>query len=205
MFASTYRSAVINRRQLVGYVAGILGFLVPAIFAWDIYIGHIKDPNTATWLMIWALDFVGLWIVVAEKNPSPWLQVGWFAASILILTAIFVRGGSWNWGVVETACIALCGAAVVLWQICKMWKATEKYGVWVGLSFQTLATYVAFAPQAVNYWEHPQPNTWYLWFFSTVTGFMAVYAADDRHNPANVFIPYACSFLNTLILILVLL
>lgn len=202
--ATISRFTVMDRRELVGYAAGIFGFIVPAFFAWDIYSGHIKDPNTATWLMIWALDFVGLWIVVAEKNPSPWLQVGWVAAATLIMAAIFLRGGSWNWGAIETASIVLCCTAIALWQACKLWKATAKYRVWIGLFFQTLATYVAFAPQVANYWQHPDSTTWYLWLFSIATGLMAVYGAKNRRDPASVFIPYACSFLNTLIFILVL-
>lgn len=196
-------------RKFIGYVAGVIGFLVPALFAWDIYAGVVReDPNTATWLMIWLMDITGLIIVIVEKNDEPWLQAGWLAAATLIMLAIWQRGGNWDWRLVETASFVACVAAVVLWQILKKMKALQeykKYSVLAGVGLQSLAVYIAFVPQGVNYWQTPAPETWYLWFWSIVAGLLAIWAAKNRRDPAQVFIPWACTILNAIILVIVLL
>jgi hypothetical protein len=150
------------------------------------------------------MDVTGLVMVVAEGNRKPWLQVGWLLAATLIMTAIFLRGGNWSWGNIETTSTVLCLAAFVLWQACKKMQATKNYGVWVGLALQSLAIYISFIPQGVNYWDYPQPESWYVWFFSVAASLMAVYAAEDRRDPAHVFIPWSCAALNALIFVLVL-
>jgi hypothetical protein len=202
MLASISRSSV-SFKEFVGFAAGVFGFIVPAVFAVDIYNGAIKNANTATWLMIWVMDITGLWIVVAEGNRKPWLQIGWVFAATSIMTAILIRGGSWKWGNTEFLSLGLCLLAVALWQILKNGFGKKKEAVIIGLIFQTLATYISVVPQAIDYWKVPAPETWYLWFFSIVSSLMAVYAAEDRRNPVQVFIPWACAALNVSIWILV--
>jgi hypothetical protein len=204
MLTQTTRHPAIILKEFIGYAAGGLGFIVPAFFAWDIYTGLTKDPNTATWLMVWFMDVTGLIIVVAEGNRKPWLQVGWLLAATLIILAIFFRGGNWYWGNIETISTALCVIAFVLWQACNKLQVTKNYGVWVGLALQSLAIFISFIPQGVNYLDHPRPETWYVWFFSIIASLMAIYAAEDRRNPAHVFIPWSCAALNAIIFVLVL-
>jgi uncharacterized membrane protein (UPF0136 family) len=173
------------------YGSGILGFLVPTYFAWTIY----QDPipqNVATWSMILLLDVFGLILVYKEGNKKPFLQAGWCLAAVFILAAIFMSGNPWTWGLVETASISIFTIGVVLWQTQSARVAIYAYLV---------ALYVSSLPMAIDYWHKPQPSTAWLWSWTIVTCFLAIYGAEKR-DMAHTIVPWAAIFLNAIILVL---
>lgn len=185
----------VTHKEFALLASGVIGFMVPALFALDIYTTNTQ-ANLATWIMILIMDVSGLWIACVEGNKRPFLQIGWVGAASLILFAILMKENAWNWGSVETSSFILCALALLLW------RALGKKGVLLGLFLQSVAVYVSFIPQAIDYWKKPDPSTWYLWFWTIVGCVCAIYAAEKRDAP-HTFIPWACIVLNTAIFILI--
>lgn len=175
----------------------VVGFLIPARYAWDVYTQPSIHPNVATWLMILFMDMLGLWMAYAEGNKKPYMQLAWVGGASLITIAILKREGSWDWGIVETVSLGLCFLAISLWKI------LGKRGVLLGLTLQSTAVYVSFLPQAMYYWARPEPTTWYLWVGSALGCFLAIYGSQKK-DAAHTFIPWASIVLNFGILALVL-
>ena len=184
-------------RQSALWLSGPIGFIFPAMFAWDIYAKNFTQPqNVATWGMVLFMDVLGLILVLKAGNKRPILQIGWCAAAVCIMLAIIVNESRWHWGWVESISILLCGISVWLWQT----RDDPKNALW----FYMAAMYVSFAPQAYNYWYKPQPETLYLWTWSIVGCVLAI-AGSKKRDFANTFVPWGAAILNVLITILVLL
>ena len=190
------------------FLSFAIGFIFPALFAWDIFQNNLQQkPNVPTWLMVLLLDVTGLVIAYVEGNKKPYLQLGWVLAAVLIVVAIFLRQGIWEITITEIASFVICIIAITLWLIAKNKKTIFGYDIkdkaaLIGMTFQSVAIYVSFTPQAMDYWKTPDPSTWYLWFSSIVGCLLAVYGAKQR-DIAHTFIPWACALLNAVILVLV--
>ena len=180
-----------NTKTTLNTLSGIIGFLIPALFALDIYVHHLS-LNFATWLMVLILDVLGVVLAYKAGNKRPYLQIGWLVAAICIVIAIFTNGSVWNWGWIETACFALSLISVVLW----LTKSAE-----VGTWFYLAAMYISFAPQAVNYWHEPQLSTWYVWGGSALACVLAIIAAEKR-DVGHILTPAAAALMNLSILVL---
>ena len=187
---------ITRKQELALWLSGLIGFAFPFKFAYDIY-HNVFVANIVTWLLVLILDVVGLLIAVKEGNKRPYLQLGWAIAAVCIMLAILVRQSTFAIGWVEIASSLLCLLAVILW------RTAGQHAAILGFTFQTLAVYVSFIPQAVNYWIKPEPSTWYLWFFTAIGCALAIYASpkkDMRHT----FIPWGAFILNVAIMMLVL-
>lgn len=193
----------IDLRKVALWLSGPLGFAVPAYFAFDIWQGNIKgDPNLASWLMVLILDATSLWIVIANGNKKPYTQVGWTCAAVLIVSAILSRNHAWNWGVVEYWSFGLCFSAIFFWQVISNGFGQRNAGMIAGFVLQTAAIYISFVPQVMDYWERPDPTTWYVWFLSVLGCLIGIYGAEKRDMP-NTFILWACGVLNLAVWLLV--
>lgn len=204
----TLASCLINIRRLLvfknlslkiifSWISFILG-LVPLKFAYDIY-EKLFIPNMVTWFLILILDVVGLWIVYKEGNKRPLIQIAWVVAAAIIMFAILIRQSIWQIGIIEIVSAIACIVAVILWK-----TTANHHAVKLALIFQTIAVYISFIPQAINYWDKPEPGTWYLWFWSAIGCALAIYSSP-KHNMVSTFIPWAALVLNILVLWLVLL
>lgn len=180
-----------NTKSFLNTCSGVLAFVIPGIFAVDIYVHHLH-LNFATWLMVLLLDVLGFLLALKAGNKRPYLQFGWMAAAILIIIAILMNGSSWEWGPIESLSFLFCIVAVIFWL---MRSATS------GLWFYLIAIYISFIPQAVSYWHSPDTSTWYLWAGSVFTCILAIIAAE-KHDSAHVLTPWACVILNLGILLL---
>jgi hypothetical protein len=172
-------------KHYANWVSGILGFAAPTYFAWTIY--HLGTPqNVATWGMTVLLDALGLFLVLKGGNKLPLLQVGWFAAACLILTAILVGRSPWHWGIVETASLVLCLVAVVLWLTLSAEAAIFAF---------VIAFIVATVPLIVDYWTNPQPSTTWLWVVTVFTCLLSIYGAK-KQDVAHTAVPWGAIALN---------
>lgn len=175
------------------HISFALGFALPALFAFQIYTHQVLPQNVATWGMILLLDVIGLILVYKAGNEDPRIQWGWVTAAICIFAAIIFSENTLQWGWVETISLICCIASIALWQI-----KNAKWGLWPYMA----AMYISFIPQGVEYFEKPQPETWWLWFGSMLACLFAIYGAK-KYDFANLFIPFGAFVLNLLILILV--
>ena len=183
-----------DRKALINKLTGVFGFAAPTIFAWTVYANEIPQ-NIATWSMIMFLDLLGLILVYKGGNKKPFLQLGWFAASLLILAAIFFGDSPWHWGATETISLILCGIAILLWQTLDV-----KYAIWA----YCIALFISGVPLMTDYWSVPQPETLWLWVVTVFTCSLSVYAAEKR-DIAHTAVPWTAIVLNSLIGILCLL
>ncbi len=172
-------------KTLANSVSGVLGFIAPTYFAWTVYRDSIPQ-NVATWSMIMLLDCLGLTLVYKSGNTRPFMQIGWFAASLCVLTAIFAGGSPWHWGRVETLSLVLCLVAVCLWLALNAKVALIAYLV---------AFMVSGVPMIVDYWHEPQPSTTWLWLVTVFTCALSAYAAEERDIP-HLAVPVCAILLN---------
>jgi hypothetical protein len=171
--------------------SGVLGFIVPAYFGWTLYISHIPQ-NIATWGMVFVLDTLGLVLAYKDGNKKPYMQLGWAFAAACIFAAIVSSGNQVDWGWTETIAVILCGIAIILWI-----TESARVAQWAYMA----AMYISFVPQAVDFWNVPQPDTLWLWLMSLATCLLAILGAEKR-NFANTFVPWGAGILNLIITVL---
>ncbi|MBP6923978.1 MAG: hypothetical protein KBC62_01220 [Candidatus Pacebacteria bacterium] len=171
--------------------SGVLGFLIPAYFAWIIFQENIPQ-NLATWIMILFLDFLGLTLVYKSGNKKPYLQIGWCVAAACIVLAILFSDSPWHWGSIETLSVLLCALAVTLWLKCSARIAIFAY---------LLAFLLSGLPLAVDFWHHPEPNTIWVWGWSMVACMLAIYGAEKR-DIANTIVPWTAIGTNSILIAL---
>ena len=175
-------------------ISGILGFVIPAYFAWTLYADHIPQ-NVATWGMVLVLDVLGLILAFKGGNKKPYLQAGWALAALFIFLAVLLNGDQVVWGWTESVSVFLCAAAIVLW-ITKSALVAQ----WAYIA----AMYISFVPLMADYWKEPQPDTLWLWLWTIIACLLAVLGAEKR-DFANTFVPWAAAILNVAITVLCLL
>lgn len=178
-------------REWANRTSGILGFIIPTYFAWTVYQNNIPQ-NIATWGMILLLDVLGLALVYKEGNKEPYLQIGWVLAAICIVSAIVFGDNLWHWGWAESASLALCGAAIILWLI-----LNARVAIWA----QVAAMFISVIPLMIDYWHIPQPDTLWLWLSTIGTCLLAIYGTSKR-DFMNTVIPWAALILNGIIAVL---
>lgn len=177
-----------NRIMLL---SGVLGFAVPAWFAWTIYVNNVPQ-NVATWGMILVLDGLGLVLAFKGGNDKPFLQIGWTLAAMFIFTAILLNGQPLVWGWTETISVVLCAVAIALW-ITKGALAAQ----WAYMA----AMYLSLVPLASDYWTSPQPDTLWLWLWTIIGCLLAILGAEKR-NFATTFVPIGAIGVNAIIAVL---
>lgn len=177
-----------TKKQAVAmWLSAVVGFATPAYFAWQTYTKQ-WGLNLATWALIFILDALGLVLAYKSGNKRPWIQWGWAVAASLILLATLNNKHTWAFGWVEYICIACCFISVYFW-------LTEKADR--GLMSYIVAVYISFVPQLVDYWDSPQPETWWLWLGSIVACACAIYGAEKK-DFVHTFVPWACIPFNLL-------
>ena len=148
--------------------------------------------NLATWIMILVLDVLGLILVLRAGNKSPFLQIGWTIAALLIVLAIALNNTLWQWTWIETISVSFCILSIFIW-----YKISAKYAIWP----QMMAAYISFIPQGVDYWSLPQTQTWWLWA-GTIVGCLLAIIGSKKQTFENVFIPWGCVILNATVLLI---
>jgi len=190
---SIHRIGSLSGKQIIGLVSGIIAFIMPVMLAADVAMG-LTNLNTATWLMIWALDLVGLALVIRGGNKLPALQVAWAIAATLIVLALIYRNNAWVWRWSEIGALVGCAAATLAW-----WRRAEKQGLY----FYFAASVISFYPQFEDYFVHPAPETWYVWTFSAFACALSYLSAEKR-DMAHLGTPAFFFCFNVVVLIMVL-
>lgn len=167
--------------------SGILGFLIPSYFGYTLYADKLPQ-NIATWGMVLALDVLGLILAIKDGNKKPYLQLGWVLAASLIFIGAFFSESVTTWGTVETISVVMCAIAIILWRT---------LGPKAGLVAYMAAMWISFFPLAMDYLKVPQPSTVWLWQWTIVSCFLAIFGAEKK-DFTNTFVPWGCVGLNVI-------
>ncbi|MCR4334054.1 MAG: hypothetical protein NUV60_03545 [Patescibacteria group bacterium] len=168
--------------------SGLLSFGICVLFAWMLYVHHVPQ-SAATWGMSMALDTLGLILVIKDGNTKPFLQLGWAAAGLFVLSAVLMNDNQIGWGLTETLSVLFFGVTVWLWI-----SQTARRALWAYMT----ARYVAFVPLMAQYWDKPQPDTLWLWLLMVVACLLAILGAEKR-DFANTFVPWGAIVMNVFI------
>ena len=184
-------------KPLLGWLSGVLGFIIPLGFAYTI-LAKGTSANLATWCMMLLVDTVGVLLVVKGGGRWPKLQSGWVLAGAIIVIAILLSKNEWHWTTFETLGSVFCMLAIAVW-----WKGNEnqaRYALW----FQMLAFYIAFVPQAKDYWYSPNPGMLWFWSASALACLIAILGEKDK-NFVNLFVPFGALTMDMIAIVLVIL
>ncbi len=170
-------------------IAGaVVGCSSAAIFAVRIWRGK-EEANIATWLVVFLLDWGGLYLAYTTGNEKPYLQIGWCAAATCILAAVAKTHGVLAWhssGVTkewrgyllslrlrlcrelrrpshEMVTVAICLLAIAIWIASGI--------AWLALAAYTAAMFVSAWPQARDYLKRPhvaRKSSW-VWLVSVIS------------------------------------
>lgn len=132
--------------NVIGAGVGTFAACRYALRVWQ----KIEKANLATWSVIWALDFVGLYLTYVTGNEEPYIQMGWCFAATLILFATWVRRGDWEWTKIETITLTITVASVAVW----LAGAANKVAIFALAGYLT-ACFVSVWPQARDYLRRP--------------------------------------------------
>lgn len=164
--------------------SGLLGFVLPTLFAWKIFAEHIHQ-NMASWCMIFVLDVLGVLIAYQEGNKKPYFQLGWTGSVLCIIFAVWINQDPWHWGWIENISLCLCCITLITWKTKGVHLAT-----WVYI----IAMYMVLIPV---FWQLEQ-GIWIL-IWSIETCLLAIYGAPKR-DFANTSIPISMLILNIILI-----
>lgn len=142
-------------------IGAIIGTFAAARYAFQVW-RKIEKANLATWSVVWALDFVGLYLTYVTGNHEPYIQFGWCVAATLILIAAWSRRGIWRWTNIETITLVVAVASVAVWII-----GTKDEVAVLALSGYIVACFVSVWPQARDYVRHPDVARKSAWMWQT--------------------------------------
>jgi hypothetical protein len=126
--------------------------------------------------MILLNNAVGLAILFRkdkETAEKPYLQMGWFGSSFLVVLAIYFgpNAHTWHWGTVESVSFGACGIALLFRLVKNVAAAMTAY---------ICAVFISTIPIALDYWHQPQPSSIWLWVSTLVACPLAIYGATQR-------------------------
>jgi hypothetical protein len=179
---------VVKAKQLCLVVSGLSGFIIPTYFAWIVYQENIPQ-NIASWSMVFALDVLGLTLVMKAGNKEPYLQTGWVVAAFLVLLSVLFNQSPWHWGWTESTSLFLCAVAVLLWL-----TKTARVALWAYIA----AMWISFVPLMVDYWHVPQVDTLWLWL-ATIASCLFSILGSEKRDFTNTGVPWAVIALNSVI------
>jgi hypothetical protein len=185
-----YARSFLNQslKQKLTLLSGILGFIVPMVFAYTIMAQKIPQ-NIASWGMVLVLDLLGVALAIKAGNKKPYMQIGWAIAAVFIVAAILFTNHSWQFGIVEGASLLFASIAVYMWLF-----GSPRIGLYAYIA----AMYISFAPVMVDYWTNPVLETIWVWEWSALTCMIALFGAEKK-DFSSLFVPWAAMVLNLII------
>jgi len=164
----------------------VLGSLAAGLYGVRIWLGKEK-ANLATWSIALTLDFLGLYLAYATGNDEPYIQMGWCAATLIIVIGAWARKGDWVWTNIDTAVLGICALSVVVW--------LTSNAALVSLSGYLLAAYVSAVPQARDYLRDPvtaRKSAW-VWQISIVAIMFSLAAklVEQKYGIEHTLLYYA--------------
>lgn len=142
-------------------VGAIIGSFAACFYAARVWLKY-ERANLATWSVIWALDFVGLYLTYVTGNDEPYIQIGWCIAATLILMAAWSRRGIWHWTNIETITLVVTVASVAVW----IFGAANKVAIFALVGY-LVACFVSVWPQARDYLQRPELAHKSAWLWQT--------------------------------------
>jgi hypothetical protein len=178
---------------LLNIIGAVIGSAAAFWYGIRIFLNKEK-ANLATWLIVFFLDLVGLYLAFATGNDEAYIQIGWCAAATVILIATWYRKGAWVWSSTETWVLLVCIASVVIW--------LSSNAVVMSLLGYIMAAFLSVVPQAKDYWKNPavaKKSAW-LWQVSIVAicFSIAAKAVLGKYGFEHMFVYYALLWLNVM-------
>lgn len=174
-------------RVAAEWTAAALGLTVALMLAAAEAKGGLANLNVVTWVIMLALDVAGLLLIIRGGYTFPPIQWAWTLAATIVVIGIAINlvqdgTGTWSFGMIEVAALIGCVIAGYFWYRAKT-KRTEKdrqRAVRTGLICFMVASFVGFAPQLVDYWYRPAPDTWYIWVLAGTACCLGIIGAPKK-------------------------
>lgn len=138
--------------QALKIAAGVLALLLFIPMVLGVLKEGAEAQSCASWLLWGALDTV-LTITIIQQRGNFLLPLG-FAIGDLLLVAVLLAKGRFQWGWFETVILALVVACLVVWKFAGPKPATIA---------STLGVCIALLPGLVAMWKQPQRTVGNIW------------------------------------------
>ncbi len=146
-------------REYFAYGAGILVAVVAIGYAIQVHREKLHI-NTATWLMILAIDVLGLTLAFGTGNSNPIIHIAWVISDTLICIAAITLHKRFYWSRIDTFSLIFFLLALAWWHLSTSLIAVIGYLV---------ACFFTLLPQAIQYWHNKhiaQKSAW-IWLMSS--------------------------------------
>lgn len=153
-------------RVYLSYGAGILVAIVAIGYALQVHREKLHI-NTATWLMILAIDVLGLVLALGSGNSNPIIHITWVISDILICTAAITLHKRFYWSRIDSFSLIFFVLALAWWHLSASLIAVIGYLV---------ACFFTLLPQAIQYWHNrhiAQKSAW-VWILNCVALVMTI-------------------------------
>ena len=139
---------------------GLSGFLVAISsipYMWGIYTRKIKRPVVSTW-GIWSI--LGLIFLLTSYDAGARIETTLLAPLMGFLNPLMIfflslRFGEKTWSRLETWCVIICFATIVIWQSLE--------SALLGLIGACIADSMGLIPQMKKVWKEPSDEPWFPW------------------------------------------
>ena len=128
------------------YVAGTVPYLYRILTGKD----RPSLSSWLVWLIVDAISLAGMW----QKNQLNGLIIAATSCSVFTVICAFWRG-TWEWERIDTICVALSGAGIVLWQI--LGDATA------AILICAVVNLIAAWPTVTRAWHEPARENRFTW------------------------------------------
>jgi len=167
-----------NPRDFLKLAGGAMALAVYVPMIVEIIRARGAGQSFATWAL-WAVLDIILTVTLWQQHGNYLLSLG-FAVGGVVLAAVLLAQGSWNWGRFETVIVLMVLASLTVWQFSGPRNATIAV---------TAAVCIAGVPGFVDMLRNPQPAAAKLWAGFTVANLLAFFGGtamtvEERLVPA---------------------
>lgn len=163
--------------QVLQWAGGLLALLLFIPFVREV-LKHPEGQSCATWMLWGALDTI-LTISLLRQHGNFLLALG-FAIGDVVLVALLLARGRFQWGRFETVILILMLGCLLAWKIGGPKTATVA---------STLGVCIALVPGVIALWKNPQPSVGKVWAGYGVANLISFFGGramtiEERFAPA---------------------
>lgn len=156
-----------------GSVSALLIFISGYPYMLAIYKRELKRPVVSTWIL-W-LGIGTLLFVTSFQAGAHWgttlLPILMGVINPAIIVFLSLRHGEYKWGKLDTVCVVVCVATVVMWQTTQ--------SPTIGILGGVLADVIAAIPQVIKSWKDPKDEPLFPWAMFSLASALNIFAIQE--------------------------